>query len=65
MKDLGYGRDYAYAFESDDHYIPQEYLPDVLKGRRFYEPSDFGFEKRIAERLEWWRARKNEADTEG
>ena len=59
MKDLGYGRDYAYAFESEDHYIPQEYLPDVLKGRRFYEPSEFGFEKRIAERLEWWRSRKS------
>ena len=57
MKDLGYGRDYGYAFDSDDHYVPQEYLPDVLQGRRFYEPSGFGHEKRIAERLEWWRSR--------
>ena len=62
MKQLGYGRDYAYAFESDDHYIPQEYLPDELKGTRFYEPSDFGFEKRIAERLEWWRRKKVTGD---
>ena len=64
MKDLGYGRDYAYAFESDDHFIPQEYLPDALRGRRFYEPSDFGFEKRIAERLEWWRSKKDEAGSQ-
>ena len=56
MGDLGYGRDYAYAFDSEDHYVPQEYLPDRLRGRRFYEPSEFGFEKRIAERLAWWRA---------
>ena len=62
MKELGYGRDYAYAFDAEDHYIPQEYLPDELSGTRFYEPSDFGFEKRIAERLEWWRSKKQESD---
>ena len=37
---------------------PQEYLPEVLEGARFYEPGPFGFEKRIAERLEWWARRK-------
>jgi putative ATPase len=57
MKDIGYGRDYRYAFESEDHYIEQEYLPDRLRGIRFYEPSGFGHEKRIHERLEWWRSR--------
>jgi putative ATPase len=55
MKDLGYGQDYKYAFESEQHYLPQEYLPEKLGGRTFYEPSEFGYEKRIAERLEWWR----------
>jgi putative ATPase len=55
MKDLGYGQNYKYAFESEHHYLPQEYLPDKLSGRTFYEPSEFGYEKRIAERLEWWR----------
>ena len=64
MKDLGYGRDYGYAFDSEDHYVPQEYLPDALKGTRFYEPSGFGHEKRIAERLEWWRSRAAEATSE-
>jgi putative ATPase len=57
MKDIGYGKDYRYAFESEDHYIAQEYLPDSLRGSRFYEPSGFGHEKRITERLEWWRSR--------
>jgi len=59
MKDLGYGADYNYAFDSKDHYIPQQYLPDSLRDRRFYQPSDFGFEKRIAERLAWWAELRN------
>ncbi len=61
MDELGYGRDYRYAFESEDHFLPQEYLPATLRGRKFYEPSGFGHEKRIGERLEWWRARLEEA----
>jgi putative ATPase len=61
MKELGYGRDYRYAFEDEAHYVPQEYLPDELRGRVFYEPSAFGFEQRIAERLAWWAARRAEA----
>ncbi len=60
MKDLGYGKGYRYAFEEAEHYVAQEYLPDSLKGTRFYEPSGFGHEKRIAERLEWWRRRAAE-----
>lgn len=58
MKELGYGRGYRYAFDSEDHYLPQEYLPERLRGATFYEPSEFGFEKRIAERLAWWEERK-------
>jgi putative ATPase len=60
MKDLGYGKDYRYAFEDAAHFTAQEYLPESLRGMRFYEPSDFGHEKRIAERLEWWRQRAAE-----
>ncbi len=64
MKELGYGKEYRYAFESEDHYAPQEYLPDRLRGERYYEPSDFGFERRIAERLAWWDERRREATGE-
>ena len=62
MKDLGYGAGYRYAFDSGEHYLPQEYLPDSLAGKRFYEPSRFGHEKRIAERLEWWAEQHREAE---
>jgi putative ATPase len=54
MKELGYHRGYRYAHDSPDAYLPQEYLPDALRGRVFYSPGGFGHEKRIAERLEWW-----------
>jgi putative ATPase len=72
MKGLGYGRGYQYAHDSPDHYIPQEYLPDELKGTEFYRPGPFGYERRVAERLEWWERRrrgvaegKGEGDGEG
>ncbi|MBI4543884.1 MAG: replication-associated recombination protein A [Gemmatimonadetes bacterium] len=55
MKELGYGRGYRYAFDAEEHYLPQEYLPERLSGRTFYEPSRFGYEQRIARRLAWWR----------
>ena len=54
MKELGYHRGYQYAHDSPDAYLPQEYLPDALRGRIFYTPGGFGHEKKIAERLEWW-----------
>jgi putative ATPase len=54
MKDLGYGKEYKYAFDDPAAYVPQEYFPEAVKERVFYEPGEFGFEKKIAERLEWW-----------
>jgi putative ATPase len=58
MKDLGYHQGYKYAHDDPDAYIPQEYLPDELAGTRFYQPNNFGYEARIAERLEAWLKRK-------
>jgi putative ATPase len=54
MKELGYHKGYRYAHDSRDAYLPQEYLPDELAGRTLYTPGSFGYEKRIAERIEWW-----------
>jgi len=51
MKEMGYGKDYKYAHKYPDHYVPQQFLPDKLRGRRYYEPSDQGFERTIRERL--------------
>ena len=57
MKDLGYGRGYRYAFDDPAAFTPQDYLPENVAGSPFYLPGEFGYERRIAERLEWWRAR--------
>ena len=54
MKELGYHAGYRYAHDSPEAYLPQEYLPDELGGRTLYAPGSFGYEKRIAERIEWW-----------
>jgi len=59
MKDLGYGKGYQYAHHHPQAYVHQEYLPDKLKGRIYYRPSDRGFEKIIAGRLSLWRNRNN------
>jgi putative ATPase len=63
MKGLGYGKDYKYAFDSDDAYIPQEYLPETLRGATWYRPSEFGYEKTVRERMEWWHELKKKAAT--
>ncbi len=61
MKDLGYGADYRYDHAEGGHAAGQEYLPAPLRGARWYEPSETGYEKTLAERLAWWAKRKNEA----
>ena len=58
MKDLGYGADYHYDHNDPDHYAPQDYLPEKLKGKKFYLPGKFGFEKEIRKRLDWWEKKK-------
>jgi putative ATPase len=58
MRDEGYGKGYRYAHDFEGHVVPGEtYLPDELEGIRFYEPSDEGLEKSIAERLARLRSR--------
>ena len=63
MKNLGYGKDYKYPHNTDEHFVVEEYLPEELRGRIFYSPGEFGFEKEIRKRIEYWhRLRKKLAD---
>jgi putative ATPase len=64
MKELGYGSGYQYAHNAPEAYIPQEYLPEPLRGSRFYEPGPFGFEKEIAKRLAWWEELRRRSSEE-
>jgi putative ATPase len=55
MKELGYGAGYRYDHaEPDALAAGQQYLPEVLRGATWYEPTDRGFEKTVRERLERW-----------
>jgi len=59
-KKLGHGTGYEYPHEDPRGWVPQEYRPPELADRVYYEPSDHGFEREIAERM---RAREDRAQT--
>ena len=59
MKDLHYGEGYKYAHDYEGGYVEQEYLPESLKGRVYYRPSDRGLEAEIQKRLSAWRRRSS------
>ncbi|HEY3168648.1 MAG TPA: replication-associated recombination protein A [Candidatus Binatia bacterium] len=58
MQKLGYGKDYKYAHNYAEHIVEQEHLPKELLGKRYYTPSDSGYEKEIKERLKFWEDKK-------
>jgi putative ATPase len=58
MKQLDYGKGYQYAHDEPDAVASMDCLPDNLKGREFYKPTDFGFEKEIRKRLAWWKSKR-------
>ena len=60
MKDLGYGDGYQYAHDYQDAFVAQNYLPEPLQSKRFYLPSNRGYEKTIQQRMEYWRKQKAE-----
>lgn len=60
-KALGHRKDYKYPHSYPGHHVAQQYLPDRLQGRRYYEPGEQGYERVIEERLErWWKAMRGE-----
>ena len=62
MKDLGYGKEYKYPHDYPDHFVEEEYLPENLRGRTYYHPTEQGLEKEIKRRLEHWTKKKMERD---
>jgi len=59
MDQLGYGKNYKYSHDFDNHFTEQQYLPDNLKDKIYYRPTDIGKEKEIRERLNTlWKKRQ-------
>lgn len=60
MKEIGYGKDYKYAHDFDNHFVEENYLPDGLKNKQFYYPTENGQEKKLKEWLKFlWKTKKN------
>ena len=56
MKDIGYGKDYKYAHSFDQNFVDQEFLPQQLKGTKFYDPQDNPRENEYREKLRrFWK----------
>ena len=59
MKDIGYGKQYKYPHDFENHFIDENYLPDELKNVQYYFPTDIGQEKSLKDRLKLlWKNRK-------
>ena len=54
MKESGYGMGYKYSHDHDGHFARMENLPEKLRGTRYYEPSNLGYEKSVLDRLRMW-----------
>lgn len=62
MKDIGYGKDYAYDHDAAQGFSGQDYFPEGMKRPHFYNPVERGFEREIKKRIEYWdklRSEKN------
>ncbi len=59
-KNLGYGLGYQYDHDQANSYSGQDHLPKDLQGAIIYQPGEFGFEKDIQKRIDWWESLKSQ-----
>ena len=58
MKDIGYGKDYAYDHEAEDGFSGADYWPEGMEPQTYYRPVERGFEREVLKRLEWWEKQR-------
>ena len=54
MKSEGYGQDYSYDHDAPDAFSGQDYFPDAMGRRQYYDPPERGFERELRKRLDYW-----------
>jgi len=60
MKDIGYGKDYAYDHDAEDGFSGADYWPDGMQPQTYYRPAERGFEREVVKRMEWWDKKRKE-----
>jgi putative ATPase len=65
MKNVGYGKGYAYDHATEEGFSGQLYWPEDMEPQTFYEPTDRGFEAKVKERLDYWQQRRSELQQSG
>ena len=60
MKDIGYGKGYAYDHAAADGFSGADYWPEEMEPQTYYRPAERGFEREVAKRMEWWEKRRQE-----
>src|SRR6188474_1647245 len=63
MKDIGYGKDYAYDHDVEEGFSGADYWPEEMSPQEFYKPTGRGFEAKVAERLAYWEEMRRERRT--
>ena len=62
MRDLGYGRGYQYDHDAQEAFSGADYWPEDMEPQTYYEPTERGHEKRIADRMAWWEEQRGRSD---
>ena len=60
MKDIGYGKGYAYDHDADEGFSGASYWPEEMEPQDYYRPVERGFERKIAERIAYWNKLREE-----
>jgi putative ATPase len=60
MKDIGYGAGYSYDHDADEGFSGADYWPEEMEPQTYYRPVPRGFERQVAERIEWWDRKRRE-----
>jgi putative ATPase len=64
MKDIGYGKGYAYDHDADQGFSGQDYWPQGMEPQTFYQPADRGLEAKIRERIAYWNELRQKRNTD-